>query len=396
MQMETKKTFRQRLVQMKDELKLFSLKEKKETLTSSRIEVEEIYNHVTYISSLCEQLIDIRRYKKELQEDIKELQKKQQMYRKYESLPKGNKQKVENLWVALQSAESERETLRHQFSDGAFVNLKLQKYEEEMPGLLREIKEMEEQQRKTKTDIDYLEGEKAALQFSKEKLQQAQVMSRKVAIGLVMGLAFVALILLLLYTVYEWSMVVSGSILTVLGLFLGTWLYIFRRRVIYELQKNMKMQNRAVELLNKTKLRYVHYTRFLEYEYQKFGVHNSHMLQHEWDLYSQNQKNRNQYQQISSQKSQLEKAIWDEMNHNSIGEEEVFYEEMKDLLNPDARADRVFEFNMKYKKLETEWEESLLQEKYIQKELEQFKRQEEIINDLPKQLLEKYREAMDK
>jgi len=69
---------------------------------------------------------------------------------------------------------------------------------------------------------------------------------------------------------------------------------------------------------------------------------------------------------------------------------------MKDLLNPDARADRVFEFNMKYKKLETEWEESLLQEKYIQKELEQFKRQEEIINDLPKQLLEKYREAMDK
>ena len=175
MEFETKKNFRQRLAQMKQEMSLFSSKKKNKEKDPFYYgeKVDEIYNHVTYIGSLCEQLIDLRKYKKELKKDIDELEGKRQIYQEYAQLPEGDKEKVENLWASLQGAERERQILKHGFSDLPTINPKLQKYEAEIPMLLEDMRIMEEEQRKTKLDLDYLEGEKVALQLSKERLQQA-------------------------------------------------------------------------------------------------------------------------------------------------------------------------------------------------------------------------------
>ncbi len=394
--MDTKKTFKQRLAQMKEDFSLFSSKteEKRNLFDFNKVEVEEVYNYTTHVNTLFQQLETLQHHEENLQQELKELKDKKEAYERYTQLSQEEKEEIEKIWVTIEKAELERESLKNQFVDSSSINPKLQQFEKDIPLLLKEIETMEENQRKAKKDIDYLEGEKGALYFTKEKLEQVLVTSQKTSIAVVMGLAFLSLLLVLLHSVYDFSIVVFGSILAVIGLFIGTWLYILQRRVRFEIQKNIRMQNRAVELLNKAKLRYVHYTRFLQYEYEKFGVQNLHMLQYQWNLYCERQTHKNQYQRVASQKSQLELELWDFIEKIFVGKEELLDQEIAFLFDPNRREDRVHELMMQYKKAKQQWMELQQEKSQVQKELQLLQEQQDGIQELPHKLLDKYLQEM--
>lgn len=393
----TKKTFKQRLARMKEDFHIFSNKAKDafNIFSERKTEVEEIYDHVTYVTHLCENVISLQQQKKELKQELEEIKNVQNIYVIYEKFSKDKKEKVEKIWSILQETEEERENLKNHFQNSSVKNSKLKQYEKQIPSLLKEIEEMEEKQRKTKMDLDYLEGERADLQFSKEKMEHTLVVSRKISIGFVIGLTFISLLLVLCYSLYDVSVVAFGSVLALISLFVGTWLYILQRRIHYELQKNSRLQNRAVELLNKTKLRYVHYTRFLDYEYDKLGVHNLHMLEYQWSQYCEGQKQRRQYQRIASQKSQLELELWEFIEEAFEEYEEPLDQEIEFLFDPNQRIERVHELNLQYKKQEMQWEETKDQLEEIQQELRKLKQYKVLLAELPQKVLDKCLEEIE-
>ncbi|MCL2617669.1 MAG: hypothetical protein FWD98_01310, partial [Defluviitaleaceae bacterium] len=71
---------------------------------------------------------------------------------------------------------------------------------------------------------------------------------------------------------------IPASFLVMLILVTIPLLYLFRRRMRYELRINIAKQRKAVSMINTKTTVFAHYTNFLNYSYKKYKVRNSQAL----------------------------------------------------------------------------------------------------------------------
>ncbi len=150
--------------------------------------------------------------------------------------------------------------------------------EDEAEAAIKEIKDAEHMQRLLKQDMAYLEGEKNDLEYEKNQLESGVQLMYKLSIIIVIVFAFVATGLVFSYAFGGMQIFLPTTVTILAAIFFGSVIYVFRRRFKYAIKLNVMKQARAVELLNKKKVVYVHYTNFLNYEYKKFRVRNAEML----------------------------------------------------------------------------------------------------------------------
>ncbi|HHY99853.1 MAG TPA: DUF2207 domain-containing protein, partial [Tissierellia bacterium] len=223
-------------------------------------------------NGLCAELMDIAHQKINLLKELQEVTKEEKELERFKLLTAEDLRKIRKLLFDHKAIEDEKESLKGRLISKNRILNTIQKYEDEVPKILKEIQEAEEKQRRVKRDVDYLEGEKEELIYNREQLENAKIMIHKVSIGTVITFGIIALIFASIIMNGNNRIFIPAVITAIAAIGMGTWLYIFRRRVEYEIVKNGRMQARAVKLLNKAKIRYVYYTNFLEYEYKKFNV----------------------------------------------------------------------------------------------------------------------------
>lgn len=258
---------------------------------------------------LCGELIDIAKKKINLLKEISELSKKENELEKFELLAAEDLKRIRKLLFDHKSILEEKESLKGRLiSQNRILNI-IQKYEAEVPEVLKEVKEAEEKQIKVKRDVDYLEGEKAALIYSREQLENAQILIHRLSIGAVLVFGIIAMIFSMIIVNSSTRILIPASITGAITVTIGTWIYVFRRQVEYEIKKNGRMQARVIKLLNKAKIRYVYYTNFLEYEYKKFNVDSLEQLERNWELYKKNKHHEKRYRGINSTMSRIEDEV---------------------------------------------------------------------------------------
>lgn len=128
-------------------------------------------------------------------------------------------------------------------------------------------------------------------------------------ISLLIIFSISALILGIIFIKKDIDIFIPSVIMIVIIAFFGLWIYIFRRYVIHEIKKNNILSQRAVELLNKIKIKYVNNKQFLDYEYKKYKVKSGDMLQDRWNMYKQNKEHRHRIHKMSSNIIILEQDI---------------------------------------------------------------------------------------
>ncbi|MCT4542286.1 MAG: hypothetical protein N4A63_01950 [Vallitalea sp.] len=185
----------------------------------------------------------------------------------------------------------------------------LDEYKENIDEIISNIKNVEEKQRIVKNDINYLEGEKGDLLYNKERLKKAKKMVTILMISLLIIFSISALILGIIFIKKDIDIFIPSVIMIVIIAFFGLWIYIFRRYVIHEIKKNNILSQRAVELLNKIKIKYVNNKQFLDYEYKKYKVKSGDMLQDRWNMYKQNKEHKHRIHKMSSNIIILEQDI---------------------------------------------------------------------------------------
>jgi hypothetical protein len=204
----------------------------------------------------------------------------------------------------------------------------LEKYSKEIPKSIYDIKEYEEKQRLINSDLHYLEGEKIDLQYQFKRLKSALMFIKFFTIFILFTIAIVTLILTTMFFVYNKQILTVGIISMVITIFLVLWIYIFRRYIIHELKKNQVLQKRAIELLNKTKIKYYNNKQLLDFQYKKYRVNSSEMLDFRWSNYKQNMSNKKQFKNINnnleSTLSQLEQFL----KKNGLNNQEYIFEQI--------------------------------------------------------------------
>jgi hypothetical protein len=213
----------------------------------------------------------------------------------------------------------------------------LEQYKDDINKVIQGLKRIEENQRIVKRDLDMLEGEKADIYYKRERYGKAldvtKILLILTAIGAVIG---VVIFCILIYI--EVAILLPASITFGILFAVGIYIYIFRRYLIYEIKKSIKLDKRAVTLTNKTKIKYVNNQQYLDYAYEKYRVNSCEMLELRFENLQKLNRNKERYKRLNSNIGALLDDIAYLLNQYNIGNPRYIVDHLDYFSSDKSRA----------------------------------------------------------
>lgn len=172
----------------------------------------------------------------------------------------------------------------------------LMRLEEDVPTAIVRLKELEDMRGKIKRDLEYLEGEKGALQYEEEELQKKQSTLRTVAVVIGLLTVLTVVVFLVLTLQYGMDFTVAGVCVAIVALVIEFFLFLSYNRVDYDRKLCYQKHNRAIQLQNKVKIKWLNNTNNLDFLYTKYEVNSRKELEYDWEQYRLTLEEEEQYQ----------------------------------------------------------------------------------------------------
>lgn len=294
--------------------KLLSLFSKK---TKNRPSITE-QNEDQRIEEIFAELKGVKTKRKRLERYVKGMEQRKQDLEKYESLTTEDHGKVAGFLDQYKNVIEQRKLLEGRLIRNNPSLRVIQARESEIPDLIKEIRQTENYQGYTNSDMLYLEEEKDELYDYRESLISGYRALKIIAFCLIMILGMISLILLTMIQTLRENIFLLSSIISIVTLFLGFGILMTKRRIEYELELNELMQQKASRLLNRTKIRYFHHTNYLNYQYGKLSIASADQLQGQYDRYLKNKNNEVYYSNLNNQLVEIENKVFDVLYEKGI------------------------------------------------------------------------------
>lgn len=185
---------------------------------------------------------------------------------------------LKNLLETFLSVTKDRNVLRHQLVDFDKGVDAIAQLEDDAVAAVPKIQDSEQMHRILKRDVGYIEGERIDLEYERETLISGMAFAKKLTIGSVTALTLAVMILGYIAIIQGNTVFYRVAALTMAAILVMCVLYMFRRRITFELKLNAKKQARAVELINKKIAVLAYHTNFLNFAYKKYKVRNAKAL----------------------------------------------------------------------------------------------------------------------
>lgn len=311
----------------------FDINERAGDFNMSMSELSRSYDDVRRASLLCEKALKIAGSRADLASKQQMLKDKLNELQKFEVMTDEEKTYITNVFKKYKDVTREKGSLRGQMSSFTKILDYLEPYEKDVAASIAAMDEAEDKQRRVKQDMNYLEGEKSELGFQKQSLEGTLVIIYRIAAGVTAAFTAIAAGLLYLYFSRGIEIFLYAFYCAVALIIITTLLYIYRRRVIFEDKLNVMLQIRAVELLNRKKVLYVHYTSFLNYEYKKYRVKSAYELKEVWKEYDYYKHVSARYDNIRNIGYAIEDEIADFLKRNGLSNTRTSVDNLSKILD---------------------------------------------------------------
>ena len=186
---------------------------------------------------------------------------------------------------------------------------KMDKIADDMPEAADKMYEAEDFQKKIKSDLKKLEGEKQAYYYRRNELNGLiNNMSAFLVIATVFGPICVLILVILALTL---DMDVKIGLVITAALVIAAYSYAIIKGMDLknESRKLDKTIVRLIQLQNSVKIRFVNNTNLLDYLYMKYEVTSSNELKEDYELYLEERDRREQYEQASKDLQYAKKQL---------------------------------------------------------------------------------------
>ena len=161
----------------------------------------------------------------------------------------------------------------------------MERLSDEIPDVIKKLKENEDYQMVVRRDLNLLEGEKGAVAFQRKEERSKAKNARTFAFIAIFGAAMAAVLLF----VVDQAMGVDVqlgyvAVAAVLAICLTAVCVNYQNAQAGIARAGRKL-NKTISMQNTVKIKYVNVTNVLDYNYAKYGVMNSYELQYAWDKY---------------------------------------------------------------------------------------------------------------
>lgn len=201
-------------------------------------------------------------------------------------------------------------TGENKLSNSAYRRIEM--YEDEFPGNIKFVEKQETIYESIKHDMRAVQGEQMALRLEARGLKRKQLHIKSAAFASLICLAAVFAIVIIAMVAMEGKdgsntvlFVVITALSAVLALGMLAMLQGTHRKVVVT---EIKL-NKAINMLNKIKIRYVNAANVLDYEYEKYKVKNSYELARKYEVYLEMKQEQKNILEMTSKLSEAEERL---------------------------------------------------------------------------------------
>lgn len=203
-----------------------------------------------------------------------------------EELPQAVGVEVVNIAKKIAFLESETSGYLHaddRISDENFRMIR--GIENDLSEIFGQLKDLEDMDMKIKRDMKHLESEKNTQEYLQGYIESRQSKLRKFVIGFGTIAALSVLTMAVIGMLFGNNMILP--ILTILFVVaaVAAGVVVLFKRLSYEFKLSEMKENRAINLMNKVKIKYINNTSTMEYLYNKYNIKSLRELEYLYDQY---------------------------------------------------------------------------------------------------------------
>lgn len=223
--------------------------------------------------------------------------------------------------------------------------------EPEIPEAIHRLEELENMRGKIKRDLEYLEGEKGALQYEEENLQHKQSVLRNaaIAIGVILVLTVVACLIVTLQ--FDIELTVPGAAVAAALLVVEFFLFLNYNQANTERSLCFQKHNRAIQLQNKVKIKWLNNTNNLDYLYAKYEVNTQKELSYDWEQYCKIREEEQKYQKNMADLNVYQEEVLTGLKKAGVYDAEIWLQQLEALVDKREMVEVKHSLNVRRQKL---------------------------------------------
>lgn len=296
------------------------------------LDQREIGHHVL---DRCEQIIEAAR---EVSEERKEYDIVTSYLKDIETLtdlPDEQKEpirKVAERISQLDHARNEYLNTSKKLSDVQFVMM--EQMEADIPDAIRRLQTNETYQTTVKSDMAYLEGEKMQWTLLRSDLMHEQYVLRMASLVIFSVFVLLMVLLVVLQTGFSVDITWGWIVIAALAVVGGAFIFIRYQNASTGIVRAEINANHAIELLNRTKIKYVNITNAVDYACEKYHVKNSKEFEYQWERYLEAVKERERYMRANDELNYCKKKLVGLLKGLGLYDSHVWVDQPYALLKP--------------------------------------------------------------
>ena len=290
---------------------------------------------VMFLQENCEQIAETKRFTENAKIEYQAVSEYLSDVQKVERMEEGERRLLDDTAKKIIELSKEREEYqKREVSTANTCFRAIRKYEDTIMEELKNMRESESYKKVIQNDMRQLEAEKAALRYDYDLIPEKQRELKKI----VLVMAAIVLSLFVLFFTMETALKQNMTVPFIMTVVMaaGILVYIFWEgyRNRYEYIALEKKLNRAIQLLNKVKIKYINNTSSLDYSYSKYNVKNSIEFEYLIKEYTKAKEAERSYESSTGRLHHYREKVIDILQVHEVKDAEVWLHQLSVLLNP--------------------------------------------------------------
>ncbi len=209
----------------------------------------------------------------------------------------------------------------------------------EIPAVLKKMKEDEEYQAVVRRDLNLLEGEKGAVAYQRKEERGRAQSARNLAFIAIFGAVMAAALMFVLNQAMRVKVDMGWIILAGVFAVAMTASFVMYQNAQIGIRSANRKLNKAISVQNTVKIKYVNITNVLDYNYAKYNVMNSYELAYIWEKYNEEKEAREHDSDISMRMEEARSELYQMLKHYHINDPSVWVYQPGVLVYDDEAKD---------------------------------------------------------
>ena len=297
----------------------------------------ESFAIVKKAAELCDEAILVAKQRIQVIKRVHMLDEKMVELECYEKLSEKELTDLKNLIARFISLNKDRTALRFQMSGFDKGLVEMEALENEAKDVLVHMEESEKSRKILRQDINLLQGEKADLEHDYLQMTNAGDFIHKLSVGLLAISTIITIALGYIIFVNKKNIFIPVAVLCIALMILGVFIYVFRKKIGYEVKLNLLKQQKCVEIINKKNVVYAYHLNFLKFVYKKYNVRSADKLKKNLRSFSDYKSVTHRYDSIRNSMYQTEHQIESFLKEKQIGTAMITIEKFAKTVNIDDK-----------------------------------------------------------